>query len=155
MVEDIPASVRILLPGHQEIALDTQHHRQLLGHQRRIQLNNIQWQFVGEYLVTVILIAAHDEQFRTLVIKGVEVSRPAHDLTRRTRREVKILLGEIGQQPVSVIKPVRHVKRQILLIPILMTIRRIGIEVGIFTAISAILFSVYVSYNDFLRVFMQ
>ena len=77
-----------------------------------------------------MLITAHDEQFCTQVIKGVEVSRSAHDLTRHTRRLVKILLSEIGQQSVSVVKPVRHVKRQILLIPVLMTIRRIGIEVS-------------------------
>ena len=47
MVEDIPAPVRILLPGHQVITLNTQHHRQPFGQQRRIQLSDKQWQFVG------------------------------------------------------------------------------------------------------------
>ena len=47
MVEDIPASIRILLPGHQVIALNAQHHGQPLGQQRRIQFNDKQWQFVG------------------------------------------------------------------------------------------------------------
>ena len=138
IINDIPTPVRALLLRHEEIALDTQHHRQALGKQRCIQLNDIQRQFVGELLITVILIAAHDEQFGTHVVEGVEIARPAHHFTRHTSRTVKILLSEIGQQLVTVVKAIRHVQRQILLIPVLMTIRSIGIEVGMLTAVQRI-----------------
>ena len=47
IVEDISTPAGILLSGHQEVTLSTQHHRQSLGEQRRIQLNDIQWQFIG------------------------------------------------------------------------------------------------------------
>ena len=81
------------------------------------------------------MITSHKEQFCTQVIEGVEIARPAHHLSRHTIRLVKILLGEIGQQFIPVIKTVRHVKRQILLIPLLMTIRGIGIEIGALTTV--------------------
>ena len=47
IIEYIPAFVRILLSGHQIIALNTQHHRQSFGEQRRIQFDEKQRQFVG------------------------------------------------------------------------------------------------------------
>ena len=48
------------------------------------------------------------------------------------------MLGEIGQQLVTVIKAVRHVQRQIFLITIVMAIRGISIEVGHIAAVQRI-----------------
>ena len=58
VIEDMPTPVSGLLLCHEVIALDTRHHRQVLGKQRRIQFDNIHGQLVADEEVAGILIAA-------------------------------------------------------------------------------------------------
>ena len=78
-------------------------------------------------MVACILITANYEQFGAHVIECMEESSSAQHLACRSRRTVYIMLSEIGQQPVFVVKPICHVKCQIFFIPILVAIRGVGI----------------------------
>ena len=132
----MPTPVSGLLLCHEVIALDTRHHRQVLGKQRRIQFNRVHRQLVGNDVVTGILITSHEEQFGAYVIEGMEIPCPAQHLSCPTVVWfINILLSEIGQQFVAVIEAVGHVKRYVLPIALLVTIGGIGIDIGAFTAI--------------------
>ena len=94
---------------------------------------------MGEHRIAGILIPAQDHQFRAGFIKRMEIPSPSHHFLRvPVCRYLKILLGQVGQELVSVIKTVGHMQRYILLMPFLIPVRRVGIEVGSLTAVQHI-----------------
>ena len=138
VVEYIPTPVHTFLLVHRVIAFHTCHHRQALRRQRGVQLQHPHRQLIGGDRIGGILITTQDHQLRSRLIERMEIPCPTHHFMCIISGQTYILLRQIGQQLIPVVKAVGHMQRHVLLMPFLITIRRIGIHVRALTSVQHI-----------------